>query len=249
MYLAPNPASPHLDKYKRNSHTGAEGDGPGSFFVSFYQNMWKERSRKDPKFINRRMGRSTAACSCARELRGAKQSCMRHMHWSSECSVRWEKQRADWWTSYDAIDVKVKILPVNHVSCLQICRGKAGRGLSDFRGQWQPLEVAGGEVIMRLVWWEFKMPECGWWGHRRSLFRSVFCSEILSQCPQRQSHCSQANWGWREPDTEDVKWVLLQPTARRQHGALWGGAGSTAGRGRRALGVGRSLLICGYVLM
>ena len=132
---------------------------------------------------------------------------------------------------------------------VQICRGKAGRGLSDFRGQWQPLEVAGGEVIMRLAWWEFKMPECGWWGHRRSLFRSVFCSEILSQCPQRQSHCSQANWGWREPDTEDVKWVLLQPTARRQHGALWGGAGSTAGRGRRALGVGRSLLICGYVLM
>ncbi|KAI4539918.1 hypothetical protein MG293_010313 [Ovis ammon polii] len=43
-----------------------------------------------------------------------------------------------------------------------------------------------------------------------------FEPEILSQCPQQQSRCSQANWGPRKPDTEDVKallpfsWLCLQ---------------------------------------
>ncbi|KAI4581802.1 hypothetical protein MJG53_009327 [Ovis ammon polii x Ovis aries] len=44
-------------------------------------------------------------------------------------------------------------------------------------------------------------------------------SEILSQGPQQQSHCSQANWGPRKPDAEDVsqQWSLQEQSLRHQH--------------------------------
>ncbi|KAI4565652.1 hypothetical protein MJT46_009027 [Ovis ammon polii x Ovis aries] len=46
-----------------------------------------------------------------------------------------------------------------------------------------------------------------------------FEPEILSQCPQQQSRCSQANWGPRKPDTEDVnqQWSLQEQSLRHQH--------------------------------
>ena len=193
-HLPPHPASPHLDEYKRNTHRCRRRWFRVISCLVLSEPV-KGKKQKRPQIYQQDNGK----INCSLFVYTAAERGKTELHVVHALIFRMQrrvgKAESRLLNTYGAADVKVKILPVNHVSCLRVCRGKAGRGLSDFRGQWQPLEVAGGKVIMRLTWWEFKMPECGWWGHRRSLFRSVFCTEILSQCPQRQSHCSQANWG------------------------------------------------------